>query len=274
MSCLISGGVGCSQRAHGAKARQAHVHARHDQSVNLRGCARLACGRLDAINCNPVVAAGQFVIKMRGGGKVLQIAFVQVAGAFTGAAHEHACLRFVGLDAEIKDDIFDGKAARTVFDLAEPFEKDAAVGGGGARSLMREVGGDVAVGEHSFSFVERADHSWLLAKAVSGKEHGGESGVDLIERAEFAGEVAFDQPAKVAFVGGEADGLAGKVALGEFVGEEFDLSALPSAVDSFEDYKHTARHGGGSLSFQVDSDKGKARGQEGADRGYRSVLVC
>ena len=121
--------------------------------------------------------------------------------------------------------------------MLDPGHEFGALFRGGPRDLVREVGGDVAVGEDDFALVQGGFEAEFGFEAIAGIEERAEVRINGFERAKIAVEELADHFAEPGIVLGETCGIDGMAIGDQGFFEQVDLCALAAAVDALDGYE-------------------------------------
>jgi PLP dependent protein len=156
----------------------------------------------------------------------------------------HQAVRFCHRHAKIDYEIFGRNRVDFIFELLQPRQEFGSSLPHHTRALMRQVRGNVTVGEHGLSRSERGFDRWFGLETVARIEQRGKVRVYGRKRAEFAIEKSRDEFAEKTGIVGKADLRERHSPAVELAGECFELRAFTRAVDPFEhDELSAGRHG-------------------------------
>src|ERR1700730_16073481 len=127
---------------------------------------------------------------------------------------------------QIDDQVLDRQAVDSVFDMLEPRKKLVALLGRNTFRLVREIRGNVAIGEDDLSRGQsRFDFAFCL-EAVPGINQCGQVRVNCFERTEITVKIAAREFAKSGFVARESDALDREIARFKAMRKQIKLRTL------------------------------------------------
>ena len=214
---------------------------RRNGSENFGGDLLLgAYGRarfVEALNGAPVGTTGELVIhgssifEMAEAG-FLDVCFFDSVGAGGFAADEDLCLARV--DLEIQDHRLARKLVNVVFEVFDPGDERLALCGWNTRGLVRQIRGNIAVGQDDSALGESGLEFGFCFEAIAGIKQGSEVWVDGLESTEVAVEELADHSAEPIVVLRKTGGVNGLAGGDEGFFEEFNLGTFAAAVDTFD----------------------------------------
>src|SRR5690242_18452930 len=127
--------------------------------------------------------------------------------------------------AQVDDQVLDRKTVDAVLDMLEPGQKIVALLGRYAFRLMREIGGNVAVGEDDFTRAQgRLDFAFGF-EAVAGIQQSGKMRVHRFQRTKLSVEIAPGKSAERRFILRERDAQNGESSRFECLRQQIELRA-------------------------------------------------
>ena len=131
---------------------------RENFSVNVLGRQQCFGSDVETFHGDPVRLLRQKVVDLGGLFQMRQIGFLQVPclrSVVAGAFESYHSLRLRRWNAQVDNQVLDRQAINFVLGLAKPGHELSAAFGRHTRGLVREVRGDIAVGENGLARGQR-----------------------------------------------------------------------------------------------------------------------
>src|SRR5581483_2764603 len=165
--------------------------------------------------------------------------------------------------AQINHKVLSRQAIDAVLQMFDPTQEVRPLLGGRARRLMRQIRGDVTVGQNHAPLAEGLGKSRLRLEPVSRVKQRSKVRVHAFQRAEIAVQKLSDHSTEPGIVLRKADGMDRISPRGEFVFQQPDLRLLAAAVNAFECDQY-ARFGHSRSDERQKSLTGLARSRNAA----------
>jgi len=198
---------------------------------------QIAGRRISAFDAHPVGAGCQAIVNHGGSLEMAYVRFQNIVTTRSIAAwgfQSDQAMCFGGGKPQIDDQVLDRQAVNFIFDMPQPRKKLVALFRRDTFRLVREIRGDVAIGQYNLPRGQGRFDLALCLETVSGVNEGREVRVDGFKRPEIAIEITAGEFAEARIVARESDALDRESPRFERMGKQIQLRALSGAVNSFE----------------------------------------